>query len=59
MQRLLKVIIVSFFLIHLMACAWFLMATLDDNIWKTWVGGRKVVNKTPIEQYIQAFYWTF
>lgn len=48
---MLKVLVLQFFLIHFMACAWFMTASLEDDIWKTWVGARDIVDNTPAEQY--------
>ena len=42
-----------------MACFWFLSATLEDNIFNTWVGARGIVDASKTEQYIQSLYWSF
>lgn len=34
-------------------------ASLEENIWDTWVAGRGVVDSEPIDKYFQAFYWAF
>jgi hypothetical protein len=46
--RLLKTLALQFFLIHLMACAWFFAATFEDNLYDTWVGGKNAVDETPL-----------
>jgi hypothetical protein len=48
MSRLLKTLAVQFFLIHLMACAWFFAATFEENLYETWVGERGAVDETPL-----------
>ena len=58
-RRMYKVLVLQFFLIHLMACVWFMSATFEDNLYDTWVGARGIVDNTPTEQYWQAFYWAF
>ena len=57
--RMLNVLAVMFFLVHLMACFWFMAATLEDNLYDTWVGGRGLVDAAPGYQYLNAFYWAF
>ena len=59
MIRMLTVLCVMLFLVHLMSCFWFLAATLEDNLYNTWVGGRGVVDSDPNYQYFNAFYWAF
>jgi hypothetical protein len=59
MIRMLSVLTVMFFLVHLMSCFWFLAASLEDNMYNTWVGGRGVVDAEPNYQYFNAFYWAF
>ena len=36
-------------MVHLMACLWFLIATYDDNLYKTWVGLRMSVDSNFID----------
>lgn len=31
-------------MVHLMACIWYLFATLEENIFYTWVGARDIVD---------------
>jgi len=45
MIRMLNVLSFQLFMIHLMACFWFLFATLEDNIYETWVGARGIVDE--------------
>ena len=59
MIRLLKTIGAMFFLVHLMACFWFLAASLEDQIFDTWVGARDLVDSDPSYQYFNSFYWAF
>jgi len=44
--RMLNTLGLMFFLVHLMACFWFMAASLEDNIYDTWVGGRGVVDSS-------------
>jgi hypothetical protein len=56
---MLKVLGFMFFLVHLMACFWFLSASLEENLFNTWVGGRGIVDSDTGYQYFNAFYWSF
>ena len=42
--RMLKVMSLTLFMIHLMSCFWFMAATLENNMYDTWVGGRGLVD---------------
>ena len=44
MIRMIKVLIMMAFLVHLMSCFWFMAATFEDNLYDTWVGGRGIVD---------------
>lgn len=55
--RLLKVLALQVFMVHLMACFWFMMASLEDNLHDTWVGARGLVDRTQGFQYCNSFYW--
>ena len=57
--RMLNVLGFMFFLVHLMSCFWFMAASLEDNMYDTWVGGRGVVDSPQGYQYFNAFYWAF
>ena len=46
--RMIKVLLLEFFMVHLMACLWFMSATFEENIYDTCVGGRNIVDKEPI-----------
>lgn len=54
-----NVLISMFFLVHLMACFWYMAATLEENLHMTWVGGRNLVDDTASYKYWNAFYWAF
>lgn len=56
---MLKILITMFFLVHLMSCFWHMAATLEDNIFDTWVGARKIVDDDAGYKYWNAFYWAF
>ena len=55
--RLIKIVALSIFLHHLIACFWFLGASLQQNVWGTWVGQRNIVDNTQFNQYLNSFYW--
>ena len=38
--RMVKVLVLMGFLVHLMSCFWFLAATLEESLFDTWVGNR-------------------
>jgi len=59
MIRMLNVLLAMLFLVHLMACFWFMAATLEENLFNTWVGGRDIVDESSGYQYFNAFYWAF
>ena len=59
MVRMLYFLAVQFFMVHLMACFWFMAATLEDNMYMTWVGERGIIDESPEQQYLQSFYWAF
>jgi hypothetical protein len=44
--RMLKVLSFTVFLIHLMGCFWFLAASLEDNMYYTWVGERGLIDSS-------------
>lgn len=47
------------FLVHLMACFWFLFASFEENLYDTWVGARDLVDGDAKIQYLNSFYWAF
>jgi hypothetical protein len=57
--RMAKFELFSFFLIHLVSCFWFMLASLEEDIHLTWVGHRGIVDESPIVHYVHAFYWAF
>lgn len=57
--RMLNVLISMIFLVHLMACFWYMAATFEDNIYYTWVGQRGIVDAPADYKYFNAFYWAF
>lgn len=57
--RMLKVIIFTGFLVHIMSCFWFMAATLEENLYDTWVGHRGIVDRTTYYQYLNSLYWVF
>ena len=59
MIRMLNVLGLQFFMVHLMACFWFLAATFEDNLYETWVGAKGLVDESSLYQYFNSFYWAF
>lgn len=55
--RMIKVLILQFFMVHLMACLWYLFATFEQNIFQTWVGERNVVDQSQFYKYMESWYW--
>jgi ABC-type spermidine/putrescine transport system permease subunit I len=44
MKRLLTATGLVFWMVHLMSCFWYLAASLEENIFNTWVGARGIVD---------------
>ena len=59
MKRLLTATGLVFWMVHLMSCFWYLAASLEENIFNTWVGARGIVDRDPNYKYFNAFYWAF
>jgi hypothetical protein len=57
--RMLKVMTLTFFLIHIMTCFWYLAATFEENLYRTWVGERGIVDSSQMYKYLNSFYWAF
>ena len=59
MSRMLKIIGIQIYLVHLVACFWYLSATMEENMFDTWVGARGIVDADKNYKYSNAFYWAF
>lgn len=59
MTRMLQLLGSQVFLVHLMACFWFLFASFEENLYDTWVGARQLVDAESEIQYLNSFYWAF
>ena len=55
--KLLKIFTFAIFSVHLMACFWYLFASLQDNLFNTWVGAMDLVDSNMLYQYLFSFYW--
>ena len=55
--KLVKIFTFALFSVHLMACLWYLFASLQDNPFDTWVGGKDLVDSHMMYQYLVSFYW--
>ena len=57
-KRMIMVALSLLFMVHLMACVWFLVAKFedfDDNCWVTYAG---IYDDEDIYQYLASVYWT-
>ena len=59
MIRMFNMLVLMIFLVHLMACFWFMAATLAENLFETWAGEKGLVDEDKGYQYFNAFYWAF
>lgn len=58
-MRLVKTVGGVFFLVHLMACLWFLIAKLSDFQPNSWAVQKGLVEEHPLIQYLVSVYWAF
>ncbi len=56
-MRLMKTLVVVFFIVHLFGCSWFFLAKLSNFSPDTWVVRYDLLDNPPIEQYLAAVYW--
>ena len=56
---MLNLFLLQFVMVHLMTCFWYLAATMQSNIFDTWVGARGVVQESTGMKYAHAFYWAY
>ena len=59
MTRLIAMIFVALFLVHLMACFWFLAAKFEDFSPDTWVARFELQDADHSTQYMHSLYWCF
>jgi hypothetical protein len=50
--RLIKILVIACFSVHLIACFWFFSAVLNDFSPATWVFRKGIVDNGPLWQYI-------
>lgn len=55
--RLIKAVILVFFLIHLMTCLWFLSSVMQDA--KCWIDINGLGDRSSGMQYLVSTYWAF
>jgi hypothetical protein len=55
--RILKLIVLSFFVTHLFACFFYLSARMYDFEANTWVAARNILDYEPNMAWCQAMYW--
>jgi len=58
-MRMISVSITVIFLVHLMACLWFLSAKFSDFEPDTWVVRMDYQDSSPQTQYLASVYWAF
>jgi hypothetical protein len=58
-MRMITVTISVFFMVHLIACLWFLQAKFDNFQPETWVVRKNYLEKDPLVQYLASVYWAF
>jgi len=51
LNRIIKVLLFQFILVHFMTCIWYFITTIVDNQYNTWVGGRGVVDSDAFDKY--------
>jgi hyperpolarization activated cyclic nucleotide-gated potassium channel 1 len=57
--RIIKVLMLSLFLVHLFGCFFYLQAKLQDFSTDTWVNKRGEIDKRTIQKYFSSIYWAF
>lgn len=57
--RMINLNLVMIFMVHMSACLWHLLATLDDDIQNTWVNAGGLLEEDPGYKYLYSFYWAF
>eukprot|EP00418_Pyrodinium_bahamense_P095889 CAMPEP_0179037158 /NCGR_PEP_ID=MMETSP0796-20121207/13986_1 /TAXON_ID=73915 /ORGANISM="Pyrodinium bahamense, Strain pbaha01" /LENGTH=685 /DNA_ID=CAMNT_0020733461 /DNA_START=84 /DNA_END=2141 /DNA_ORIENTATION=+ len=55
--RIVSFIFCLFWVVHFLACGWYLCAALHVDVLETWVYRREIVEQTPAQQWICAMYW--
>ncbi len=56
--RIAKFLIIIILLLHLLACAWFFSAYIDNFPEESWVVSEGIREAAPDSQYIRSLYWT-
>ena len=59
MQKMMNIIIYAFFISHLVACLFYLIARIDEFNGDTWVARFDLTERSVFMKYITAYYWTF
>jgi len=57
MSRMIQVSVTVLFIVHLMACFWFLGAKFEDFHPDTWVARLELTNSHHAHQYLYSCYW--
>lgn len=57
MMRMVQVTGGVFFMVHLMACFWFLSAKFNDFEYNSWVMIRGIEDENDSYQYLTSVYW--
>lgn len=56
-KRLLVIASVVFFMVHLMACVYFLVGTFEDEDENNWIVYNNLLDAEPYYQYLVSVYW--
>lgn len=56
---MITVAVTMLFIVHLISCFWFLMASFSDNNPYTWVGNYEIDDEPAIYQYVTSVYWAY
>jgi hypothetical protein len=55
--RMIMILIMGFFSVHLVSCFWFLFAKFRDFDPDTWVYRMKKQDSAPADLYLECIYW--
>jgi hypothetical protein len=59
LTRLITLILLEIFLVHIYSCLWFIAAKFDDFGPDTWIARNDLQDSDHFEQYIWCVYWCF
>lgn len=56
-SRMIMILIMGFFTVHLVSCFWYLFAKFDDFEPLTWVYRMDLIDESPSYLYLECIYW--